>query len=124
MATYLFVTRSDYKPEQVTPGEDLWWSCSSTTEHGDSALVYVAGVGLCYEWEARTDAEPHEEWKYICDVRHVRSFDPPITIRELREAIPGAMWAPPHQGFRGYRSIRVPDAVVELIRQLRQPIAP
>src|SRR5262245_43469734 len=89
IATYLFVTRPEYTPERVEEGVDVpWWSCSSTTACGDSALVYVTGAGIQYEWSVTSDADPHEEWKYICDVEHARTFDPPITLREICEAVP------------------------------------
>lgn len=119
MATYLFVTRPEYTPEEVAEGIDASWSCSSTTECGDTALVYVTGVGIQYEWSVATDADPHKQWKYICNVEHARTFDPPITLREICEAVPKARWAPPYLHFRGYRSILIPEEVADRIRALR-----
>lgn len=120
MATYLFVTKPEYTPERVAAGFDVpWWSCSSTTECGDSALVYVSGAGIQYEWRVTSDAVPHKEWKYICDVEHMRTFDPAITIREIRDVVPELEWKPPYQNFRGFRSIRIPERVTGLIQGLR-----
>jgi hypothetical protein len=120
MATYLFVTRPEYTPERVEEGVDVpWWSCSRKTECGDRALVYVTGVGIQYEWSVITDADRHEKWKYICDVEHARTFDPPITLKEICAAVPKAEWAPPYLNFRGYRSICIPDEVADRIRGLR-----
>ena len=94
MSTYLFVTKPEYTPERVESGIDVpWWSCSSTTARGDRALVYVTGLGIHYEWNIVSDADPHDEWKYICDVEHARTFDPPISIDEIRDAVPKDDWA-------------------------------
>jgi hypothetical protein len=122
MSTYLFVTRPEYTPERVESGFEVpvpWWSCSSTTENGDWALVYVTGLGIRYEWRLTSDAKPDEEWKYVCNVEYARTFAPPITLREIRAAVPKDDWAPPHLDFRGYKSILVPDAVADRIRALR-----
>lgn len=120
MTTYLFVTKPEYTPERVEDGVDVpWWSCSSTTERGDRALVYVTGVGIQYEWRVLSDADQHEEWKYICDVEHAQTFDPPITIGEVRDAVSKDDWAPPYQNFRGVRSITIPEEVARRILALR-----
>ena len=122
MATYLFVTKSNYTPERVESGIDLWWTCSSTSEDGDFALVYVAGAGIMYEWRLISDAEPNDEWKYICDVQYLRTFEPPIALAEICDVVSRNEWAPPYLHLRGYRSIRVPDYVAHRIRLLR-PVA-
>src|SRR5438132_654434 len=102
MSTYLFVTKPEFTPERVASGSDVpWWSCSSTTRFGDRALVYVTGVGIQYEWQINSDAEPHDEWKFICGVEHARTFNPPIALREILEQISREEWAPPHMNFRG-----------------------
>ncbi len=119
MDTYLFVTKPKYSPQRVESGEDLWWSCSKTTKRGDRALVYVTGPGVQYEWQADSDARPDKKWKYICDVKHVQTFEPAITLREICAAVKKREWAPPYQNFRGYRSIIVPDIIVGRIRALR-----
>jgi hypothetical protein len=120
VSTYLFVTKPEYTPERVERGFEVpWWSCSSTTQFGDRALVYVTGVGIQYEWRVTSDAQPHEEWKYICDVEHLRTFDPPIPLHDILTTVTRDEWAPPHMNFRGYRSIKVPDEVADRIRQLR-----
>ena len=121
MATYLFVTKPEKTPERVESGLDVpRWSCSRTTQIGDEALVYVTGVGVLYEWRILSDAEPHEKWKYICDVQHVRTFDPPITLKEICEAVPKTDWSPPYLHFRGYRSIEIPDEIADRMRGLRR----
>ncbi len=123
MSTYLFVTKPNYAPERVERGFDVpWWSCSSTTKLGDVALVYVAGVGVKYEWRVSSDAAPNDEWKFICDVLHVRTFDPAISLREILKQVRRHEWAPPYMNFRGYRSIHVPENVADRIRHLR-PVA-
>jgi hypothetical protein len=119
MTTYLFVTKPEYTPERVADGVDIpWWSCSSTTKRGDFALVYVTGVGIQYEWQVVSDAEPHDEWKYICDVTHSRTFASPITLDEICAVVTKTEWAPPHLHFRGYQSITIPDAIADRIRSL------
>lgn len=118
--TYLFVTKPKYAPEEVTPESPGRWSCSSTTRRGDTAFVYVAeGTGIAHEWRVTSDAERDDEWVYMCDVEYVADFDPPITIQELREKIPQKVWAPPHTGMRGFRSIELDEEVVRRIRALR-----
>jgi len=118
MTTYLFVTSPDYTPERVE-GESIWWSCQSTTKSGDRALVYVTGVGIHYEWELLTDAKPDATWTNICDVEHVRTFTPPIQLRELRETFTENEWKPPFLNFRGYRNISLSAEIANRIRSLR-----
>jgi len=121
MRTYLFVTQPEYTPERVERGFDVpWWSCSSTTEEGDRVFVFVAGVGLQYEWRVTSNATRNDEWKFICDVEHVRSFNPVITIQELRKAFPKDVWYPPHR-LGGVKSILIPEPVVARILALRPP---
>lgn len=120
MTTYLFVTKQEFTPEHVEDGDaSHWWSCSSTTRSEDRALVYVTGTGIQYEWRATSNAEPHKEWKYICHVEHVQTFEPPISIGEIREATTKDEWAPPFQNFRGLRSITVPENTAVRILALR-----
>jgi hypothetical protein len=121
MPTYLFVTKTAYNPESIESDQESWWSCSRTTRTGDRAFVYVTGVGIQYEWRALSDARPHTTWRYICDVDHVRTIDPPITLGEIRDEVPEYAWKPPYQNFRGLRSIIIPDEVVQVIRAIRPP---
>ena len=123
MSTYLFITKEEYEPELVASNDDVSWSCSKTTRLGDTALVYVAGIGVCFEWRVLSDAEKNDEWPYVCDVEFVKSFDPPITIQELRSAVTREEWKPPHLNFRGWRSITIPADVLKTIRTLRQNLA-
>jgi hypothetical protein len=123
MTTYLFITRPEYTPEKVTPSWKGWWSCSSTSRAGDNAFVYVATKGICFEWVIRTDAKPHPEWKFICDVQRKGVFDPPIAIAELRSAFSRGEWPPPYLNFRGFRSLLLPDTISDRIRSLRRNIA-
>ncbi|MCA9168132.1 MAG: HNH endonuclease [Planctomycetales bacterium] len=118
MTTYLFITKPDYTPER-SEQSDLFWSCSKNAAVGDLAWVYVTGRGICLEWLVTSQAEPDDDWGYMCDVSHLRTFDVPISIAELREAIPRVEWAPPHQNFRGNRSLLIPDEVANKIRDLR-----
>jgi predicted HNH restriction endonuclease len=118
MPTYLFVTKREKTPERVESGQ-MWWSCSKTTQRDDRALVYVAGLGIQYEWRALSRAKPHKKWKYMCEVQHVQTFDPPIKINEIRNGVSKDIWAPPYQNFRGLRSINVPHNVAATIRALR-----
>jgi hypothetical protein len=120
MSAYLFVTKPRYTPERVEEGFDVpWWSCSSTSQFGDHALVYVTGVGIQYEWCITSDAKRNAKWKYICDVEHFRTFDPPIELKEIMEVVNKEEWKPPYLHFRGYRSIAVPDNIAQRIRSLR-----
>jgi len=119
MSTYLFITKRTYKPKRVAAGLDIWWSCSSTTRAGDSALVYVTGVGIQYEWRVTSDAVPNKKWKYRCDVEHLRTFEPPISFRKICEEVTEEDWKPPHVRFRGYRSIKVPEKTARRLRRLR-----
>ena len=80
------------------------------------AFVYVKGAGITYLWHITSDAEPNAEFGYQCDVKHARTFDPPITLQELKSNIGKETWAPPHQNFWGFTSIKIPEeAVSEII---------
>jgi hypothetical protein len=119
MGTYLFCTdAARYAPEDVH-GTAATWSCSSTTRAGDRILVYVLGLGIGYEWQAVSDAEPDVEWKYVCQVTRVQVCKPTISLADIRQAVSRDEWAPPHLGFRGYRSIRIPEGVAERLISLR-----
>jgi putative restriction endonuclease len=120
MATFLFVTKPEQRPERVQATSAHWWSCSRTTKSHDHALVYVTGVGILYEWRTTSDAEPNAEWKYICGVKHVRTFDPPIALRQILEEVRRSEWPPPYLKFRGFRSIEMPEPVAARIRALRR----
>lgn len=124
MPTYLFFIKSENladvdNPLEADPEDDRWWSCSRTTQAGDTALVYVVGVGIKYEINVVSDAEPHDEWRYICAVEFGRKIEPPIEFQEICDIVTKAEWAPPHLNFRGYRSLLIPDKVAERIRGLR-----
>lgn len=117
----MFITKGEFEPERVKDERDIEWSCSKSTHAGDLALVYVAGAGVSYQWRAVSDAEANDTWGYTCGVEFVGEFAPPITLQELRTAIPKTDWNPPHQNFRGFRSISIPHAIVERIKALRAP---
>lgn len=120
MATYLFVTKPEYTPEKVEDGFDNpWWSCSSTTRIDDQALIYITGIGIAYEWLVTSDAERDEEWRFVCDVQHSRTFTPEIPLQEIREHVTREEWAAPFTNFRGLRSIQIPEEVADRIRDLR-----
>ena len=121
MTTYLFVTDPEINyPETVRNNPNDWWSCSRDTEYGDSLFVYLkGGQGIKYLWRAISSAKENEEWRYICKVRHERTFDPSITIQELRNNIVRDIWAAPYTNFRGMRSIKLKDEVAKLILSLR-----
>lgn len=118
MSAYMFITKEE-EAERVESEDDVFWSCSKTTRVGDTVLVYVTGIGVCFEWRALSNAEKNDKWRYACKVEFVRSFDPPITIQELCGA---DTWRPPHLHFRGYRSIVIPSDVLKKILTLRQSI--
>lgn len=120
MTTYLFVTDGEkYDAAGVEYDEGYTWSCSKTTRTGDRALVYLIGTGIQYEWAVTSDAVPVEDWGFRCDVVHIGTFAPPISIAALRENFKRERWAPPHVNFRGMKSIKVPESVAENIRALR-----
>ena len=123
MSTYMFITKEESKPELVESDNNVsWWSCSKTTRSGDTALVYVAGIGVRFEWRVLSDAVKNEKWRYVCDVEFAKSFEPPITIQKLRSAVTREEWKPPHLNFRGFKSIVIPDDVLITIRTLRQNV--
>ena len=125
MPTYMFITKGESEPERVKDESGFEWSCSKSTRAGDFALVYVGGSGVSYQWRVASDAEASEKWGYTCNVEFVSEFSPPITLQELRTAIPKEEWNPPHQNFRGFRSITIPNAIVRHIKALRpsQPLS-
>ncbi len=87
-------------------------------------MYVTGGVGIKYEWRATTDAEPDPEWRYICGFEYVRSFEPPISLAEIRQHISRDEWAPPYQNFWGYASIQVPDRIAEKLLSLRRKQPP
>lgn len=121
MSTYLFVTDPESsKLSSVKDRTDNEWSCSKSTTVGDTALVYfTGGPGISCEWRVTRQAEPHQEWRYACEVTHVRDFDPPISLKEIWSAIQKSLWPAAYTHFRGLRSIRIPDAVVDKLLSLR-----
>jgi hypothetical protein len=119
MGAYVFVTKEELQAERRSTRKDPRWTCSSTTQTGDSLLVYIVGVGVRFEWRATSDAKRGDFWPYVCELKFVRSFKPPITIQELRAAVPRTDWSPPHQNFRGFKSISVPAHVLARIKSLR-----
>ncbi len=123
MSTYMFITKEEYEPERVASNDDVSWSCSKTTRLGNTALVYVARIGVCFEWRVLSDAEKNDKWGYVCDVEFVKSFDPPITIQELCSAVAPGEWKPPHLNFRGFKSIVIPGDILKSILILRQNVA-
>jgi hypothetical protein len=118
MTTYLFVTSNDFNPERVNRRAGASWSCSKTAKRGDRALVYVKGQGVTYEWRITSDAEPHKEWKFMCDVERLSQISPPITIADMCAAVSRAEWSPPHQNLRGLRSVKIPPEIANRIRLL------
>ena len=118
--TYLFITKPEFKPEKIRKGKDGWWSCSKATKVGDHVLIYVAGKGISHEWRAVSNAERNEQWGYVCNVKYVGTFDPPITLQEIRTEFPKEAWSPPHQSFRGYKSIYISSRVLAKIRAMRR----
>ena len=120
MTCYLFVTDEQRRPEDVHSEEETWWSCSKTTRAGDFAFVYVKGTGITYLWRVTSQAEPNADFRYQCDVEYVRTFEPPITLQEIQSKIDKETWAPPHQNFWGFTSIKVPLEAVYGILDLRK----
>lgn len=118
MSVYLFVTDEEAHPEAIESGEDDWWSCSKTTQELDVALVYVKGKGIVYQWLVTSNASPDLRWPYVCKVEHQRTFEPAISLEEIQSAVGREIWAPPHQNFRGFASIKVPLQAAEKIYDL------
>jgi hypothetical protein len=119
MATYLFITRQRESAEDVRETGEGCWSCSKTTREGDRVLVYFAGdePGIAHEWRATSNAELDDEWKYACDVQHVRSFSPIIALSEMRRAVPKKESPILHhpQG----RAIKIPEKAADRVIALR-----
>jgi hypothetical protein len=121
VTTYLFITDPvKHPPESVEDGTDDQWSCSKTTSAGDIAYLYqTGGLGIGYQWRVVSDAQPDPDWVYQCGVEHVRKFTPPISLREIWDAIPREIWAAPYTHFRGMKSIRIPEEAVAILERLR-----
>jgi len=118
--TYLFITKPEYSPDKIKIRKNTKWSCSKSTRRGNHAFVYVGGEGIRYEWRAVSDAEHDDDWKYICKVEFIRIIEPPITLNELRAAFSKNEWGPPHQNFRGLRSIVIPEHVLSQLKEMRR----
>jgi hypothetical protein len=117
--TFLVVTKPEYTPERVENGE-VSWSCGKDTRQGDMIFVYVTGEGIRYRWRAASDAEPDATWRYVCDVAFESTIDPAISIQEIKGAITSEEWGAPFVNFRGFRTIRIPNAVVPKLLALRK----
>ena len=120
--TFLFITKPGFTPERVEKNE-ISWSCSKTTEAEDSILVYLVKTGIAYVWRATSNAEPDPKWGHACNVKHVCTFKPPISIAELRAAFATNEWKALNRNFQGFRSIKIPIEAVRKIIALR-PQAP
>jgi 5-methylcytosine-specific restriction endonuclease McrA len=119
MADFLFITDPEFSPETVGRSKSTSWSCSKTAQPNDRAFVYVKGKGILFEWVLVGRPRADADWRFVCPVQLLNAITPPITIQELRKAISRSAWAPPHTGFRGYRSISVPPKAAAIIRVLR-----
>jgi putative transposase len=49
----------------------------------------------------------------------LEKLDPPISLEEIWSAIQKSLWPAAYTHFRGLRSIRIPDAVVDTLLSLR-----
>ena len=118
MTTYLLATDGEkYDAAGVEHDDSFEWSCSKTAVPGDLAQVYVIGSGIAYEWEIDSAPNPDpDEQGYYCNVKFVKRFDRPIALREILASVSRAEWGAPYTNFRGFRSIRVPDAVADRLR--------
>jgi len=121
MTTYLFVTSPDYEPERVCI-DNVWWSCPEDAKDGETALVYVTGQGITYEWDLVSDSRPCREkkWPYECDVQYARTFDPPIAMKEIRAAITREEWRRPYGNFQGIvDGVGIPELAARRLRAMR-----
>jgi hypothetical protein len=116
---YLFVVNAEEYDASVGEEGSERWSCCKDTTVGDHALVYVTGEGITFEWAVTSPAEKDPKWRYMCRVRRVREFHPPITIQEIRETVQREVWRAPYTNFRGFRAIRIPDEAVKALWVLR-----
>lgn len=128
MSTLLFVTKPQFAPERVKAERGILWSCSRETRAGDQALVYVTGEGISYRWRAISDAEPsgrtaERPWPYACHVEYVDTFAPPVTAKELRDAIPQEEWNAPHAHIRVKAASVILSGVAERIIALRSMLS-
>lgn len=123
MNTYLLVTNPnefDFVHDVEERSDEIYWNCNKSTQNRDRLLVYLTGnIGITYEWNAASDAAKDETWKYVCDIEYVKKFDPPITLKEIRNVITKDEWKPPYLNLRGYKSIQIPYDVAEKIVNLR-----
>jgi 5-methylcytosine-specific restriction protein A len=121
MQRFMLITREETTAEQLGSDPKLSWSCSSSTMRGDRALVYIVGSGVRFEWRATSDAERHRyhRYRFYCNFKPIRSFKPPITIKQLRAAVSRSEWSPPHTDFRGHKSISMPTVIYDRIKSLR-----
>jgi hypothetical protein len=119
MPDFFFVTGAEFSPETVGRQKSVAWSCSKTARPNDRAFVYVTGQGVSFEWIIYGPPRRDADWGFQCPVRLLAPLTPPIAIQELRNMIPRRVWAPPHTGLRGYRSIRLPPKAAAIIRSLR-----
>ena len=121
MADYLFIVNpKEQSPHQVGLEKSVTWSCSKTAKPGDRAFVYLNGQGVSFEWVIVSAAKPHPDWRFMCRVKLVKAITPPISIQEMRKAIPKSLWAPPHTGMRGYRSVQLPPEAAVRLRAVRE----
>jgi hypothetical protein len=119
VARYVFATKVDYSPEDVTQTHIMRWSCSKTAQAGDEALVYVVGIGFCFIWEILDKAKPDPEWKFMCPVKRTKSFARPIEFAELKREFSRDEWPVLYTHFRGLRSFAITDGIFDRICGLR-----
>jgi len=120
MASYLFVTEEYFSPEKVTAKGGFGWSCTAKTRSGDKILVYVKGVGIAYEWEAQTDAERTASWPFMCDVRLIGKFNPPISMADLKDIFPKDQWPALYTHFRGLSAFQINEEIFNRIQSQKK----
>jgi 5-methylcytosine-specific restriction protein A len=121
MKTFLFLTKPKEEPEKAKTNRGIPWCCGKSTQAADRIWVYLTGgQGISYEWRAISHSrqDPTGRHRYVCDVEFVCDFIPPITIVELKNAIPKTEWKPLYQ-LRGFKAIKIPDRIAEKIIALR-----
>ena len=70
----------------LPPGHGLNWSCTKGTKEGDLSLIYrtTPAMDIRYLWQATSNAEPDDQWKYVCDFKSLHKFQRPLSRDEIR----------------------------------------
>lgn len=120
MTTFLYLTNPIYEPARVAEEERdvIWWSTHSEAKAGDTAIVYVNGVGISHVWTILEDAFKSPDWHYAAAVGHEFDLKSPITMHDLLEEFTLEEFPALKQRLRGLRAMKLADKIEQRLMKM------